>query len=125
MAVREQSEVTDADQSSWKYMDEEAAEEVLCGNSHDLLLATMGVVLPTEGDTILLEADQAMVGDGDAVCVASEILKQMFRPAEGRLGVYDPVLAVELTQEATELRGLSKLSERAVELELTLLEQPS
>jgi hypothetical protein len=28
MAVREQSEVTDADQPSWKYMNEEAAEEV-------------------------------------------------------------------------------------------------
>jgi hypothetical protein len=50
-----------------------------------------------------------MIGDGDAVGVASQILKHMFRTAEGRLGVHNPLLAEELPQEATELSGIGKV----------------
>ena len=56
----------------------------------------MNVVLPAEGDTIVVEGDETMVGDGNAVSVASQIVEDMFCPAERRLGVDDPALAEEL-----------------------------
>jgi hypothetical protein len=43
-----------------------------------------------------------------------------FCAAEGRLGVHNPLLAEELAQKATELRGIGWLCQRALELELAL-----
>src|SRR5271165_6082489 len=70
-AVGEESEVADAHQSAGQNVKQEAAQELMSGNGHDLLLATMGIVSPAEGDTIFLERHESMVGDGDAMGVAS------------------------------------------------------
>ena len=43
-----------------------------------------------------------MVGDGDAMRIASQIMQHMFGAAEGRLGINDPVLPVERAQEGGE-----------------------
>jgi hypothetical protein len=37
---------------------------------HLAWLATVGVILPTEGDALLLEGQQTMIGNGYAVSVA-------------------------------------------------------
>jgi len=102
-------------------MQQEAAQELICSKSHELLLATMSVVLPAKGDAIVVESDETMVGDGDAVSVASQVVENMFCPAERRLGVDDPLLKEELMDETVEAIGLSKAEDRAVELELVLI----
>jgi hypothetical protein len=76
----------------------------------------VSVVLPTEGDSIVVEGDKTMVGDGNAVSVASQIVEDMFCPAERRLGVDDPVLTEELMKETAEAIGLGEVDEQAVEL---------
>jgi len=81
----------------------------------------MHVVLPAEGDSIVVEGDEAMVGDGNAVSVASQVVEDMFCPAEGRLGVDDPLLTEELMDETVEAIGLSEADDRAMELELVLV----
>jgi len=40
-----------------------------------------------------------MVGDGDAMRIARQIVQHMFGAAEGRLGIDDPVLPIERAQE--------------------------
>ena len=40
-----------------------------------------------------------MVGDGDAMGVASQIMQDVLGPAEGWLGIDDPVLLIERAQE--------------------------
>ena len=40
-----------------------------------------------------------MVGDGDAMRIARQVMQHMLRAAEGRLGIHDPVLPIERTQE--------------------------
>ena len=87
------------------------------------MLAGLSVVLPAEGDAIVLEADEAMVGDGDAVGVAGKIVENVFGSTEGRLGVDDPILPKELPQEALEMVRGCEFLERAVELELALEQQ--
>ena len=101
-------------------MDEESSQELICGDGHDLLLAARSVVLPAEGDAILLERDETMVGDGDAMGVTSEVVKNVLRSSEGWLGVDDPVLGNELAQELAETFRPCEILERAVELELAL-----
>ena len=44
-----------------------------------------------------------MVGDGDAMGVARQIMQHMLGAAEGRLGIDDPVLPIKRVQEEGEL----------------------
>jgi hypothetical protein len=52
-----------------------------------------------------------MVGDGDAVRIASEIVQNMLGTAEGWLGIDDPVLLEELAEELAKATWLSKTLE--------------
>src|ERR1700674_3754855 len=72
LAAGEQAVVADTVEAGRQHMDEEAADELVGGECHDLLpFATLGaIVLPLEGDAVTVERDQAAVGDGDAMSVA-------------------------------------------------------
>ena len=113
--------MADADEAPGQHVQQEASQELICGEGHDLLLAAVSVVLPAEGDVIPVEADEAMVGDGDAMGIAGEIVKHVLGSAEGRLGIDDPVLAEELVQEVAKVLLFDKRSARAMELELVLV----
>ncbi len=60
-AVGEEAEVADADQAFGQDMDEKAAQELLGGNGHDLVLAAVSIVSPAEGDAMVLASHEAMV----------------------------------------------------------------
>jgi hypothetical protein len=62
---------------------QEAAQELLRGESHGALLAAVGIVLPAEGDLIICNREQSMVRDGDAMSVTGQIVQHMFRSAKG------------------------------------------
>jgi hypothetical protein len=74
-------------------VDHESAQELICGDRHDLLPAAVRIVFPAKQDSIILERNQSMVGDGDAVRIASEVVQNMLGTAEWWLGIDDPVLA--------------------------------
>src|SRR5262245_28675240 len=82
LAIGEQAVVTDAVEAAGQYVDEEAADELIAGQRHDLdPLPSLGaIVLPPEGDAVVVEGDQPAVGDGDAVSVAAEIGEYRLRP---------------------------------------------
>ena len=103
--------MADADQTFWQNVDQEAPQELICGNRHDLLLAAVRIVFPEKRDSIILERNQSMVGDGDAVRITGEIVQNMFRTSEGWLGVDHPVFAEEESQERVESAGFSKTLE--------------
>ena len=67
----EQTVVADAMKALWQYMHQEAADELMGIECHHLvsLGAFDAVILPLEGDTVVIERDQAAVGDGDTVGV--------------------------------------------------------
>ena len=91
-AVGEESEVADANESARQNMKQEAAQELMSGNGHDLLLAAVGIVSPAEGDAIVFKGHESMVGDGHAMGVAGQVVENMFGAAERWLGVDNPVL---------------------------------
>ena len=62
----------------------------------------MGIILPAEGDLIVLESDEAMVSDGDAMGIAAEIAEDMMRATKRGFGIDDPFLAVQGAQESME-----------------------
>ncbi len=61
-----------------------------------------------------------MVGDGDAMSVTGQIVKDVFRSSEGRLGVHDPVLLEQSAQEGGEVFLVRQGSALAIEHELVV-----
>ena len=94
--------MANANQSLGQNVDEEASQELIRGNGHDLLLAAVGIVSPAERDAIVFQGHEAMVGNGDAVGVAGQVVENMFCAAERWLGINDPVLLAELPEEVAE-----------------------
>jgi len=74
--VGEESEVANANQPLGQNVDEEASQELIRGKGHDLLLAAVGIVSPAERDAIVFEGHKAMVGDGDAVGIAGQVVEK-------------------------------------------------
>ncbi len=93
------------------------------GNGHDLLLATVGIVSPAEGDAIVFKGHEAMVRDGDAMGVAGQVVENVFSAAEWRLGVDDPILPEQLAKEVAEAAWRGQMPLRAVDLKLVLREE--
>jgi len=115
--------VANANQATGQNVDEEASQELIRGKGHDLLLAAVGIVSPAERDAIVFEGHEAMVGDGDAVGIAGEVVENMFGATEGWLGVDHPVLLAEFGEQVAECARRGKLLERAMELKPVLLEE--
>ncbi len=84
--------MADTVEAGRQHMNEEAADELVCGEGHGLVpRASLGpIILVFESHVAGLAGDQPAVGDGDAVGVAREVGEHGLGPAERRLGVNDP-----------------------------------
>jgi hypothetical protein len=71
----------------------------------------MGIVSPEEGDAIVLEGHETVVGDRDPMGVAGQVVENMLGTTEGWLGVDDPVLLAELPEQVAECIRRGKLLE--------------
>src|SRR5690348_4380125 len=85
-AVGQPTEVANAWEALGQDVLDEAAQELLAGKSHRPLAAVMCVVLPSKGHVRVGDDEEAVVGDGDAVSIARQILQNVFGSAEWRLG---------------------------------------
>ena len=107
--VGEQSEVTDADESSRQDMEQESPQELMRRYGHDLLLVAMCVVSPAEGDLIVLEGHETMAGDRHAMGISSQVAENMFRSSEGWLGIDHPIAGEQSPQESSKVLRSSDL----------------
>ncbi len=71
MAVGEEANVADPVEAVGHGVLQEAADELVSRERHDLGFAVLPVVLPGEADLAVVEPGQATIGDGDAVRVAA------------------------------------------------------
>ena len=73
--------------------------EFHCVQRHLLAPAAIGIVLPCEGDPIVLKLDQTVILESDSVRVSSQVFQHLFRPAEGFFGIDDPFLLVQFLDQ--------------------------
>jgi len=120
-AAGEQAIVADAMEACGQHVHEEAADELVDGERHHLvaLAAFEPVVLPLEGDALVVACEQAAIGDGNAMGVAGEIAQDFLRPAEGALAVDSPVCVVQRPQIGGERLRIDKPGKLAEELQFT------
>jgi hypothetical protein len=92
--IGQKAEVTAADEALGQHVQKEAAQELGGGQCHLTLLATVGVILPAEGNALLFGGQQSMIGHGHAMGVATEMAQHLHGTAESGLGVDHPVVAM-------------------------------
>ena len=100
--IGEQPEVANAQEAAREHVQEEAAEEFVDIEGHDLHAIVVGVVSPAKPDDAVLQAEEAVVGEGRAVGVPAEIREYVLGTGEGPLGVDDPLGGAEGGDEAHE-----------------------
>ena len=120
-AIGQETKVADADEAFGQHVQEETAQELIQFEGHQFLLVVVSRVPPTEGDFLIDEGNKAMVGDGDAVGIASEILQHMLGTSEGWFAIDHPVFAKQGSQPGSEDLGLGEQSEVLGEAELAVL----
>ena len=119
VAVSKEPVVTDAVLASGQDVDQEPADELICGQGHGGVAASTfdPVILDAEGDVLRIKADQAAVGYCHPVGVTRQVRQHRLRPGEGFFGVDDPVDLTQWFEEVVEGISLCKVCEIAEELQ--------
>jgi hypothetical protein len=85
-----------------KYVKQEPTDEFVSTKRHRLLAVVIAIILPAKLNLAVIDIEEAIVGDGDAVRVPCDILEDFFGSGEGWLGVNHPILfsdGSDVTQE--------------------------
>ena len=85
--------MSDAHETLWEQMQQEAAQELIDRKSHQPLLVAVSGVAPVESDLAIGKGNQAMVRDGYAMSVAAQILEHIVWTPEGSFGIDHPVFS--------------------------------
>ena len=86
---------------------------------HRLLTVAVAVILPAEADLAVVHGKQPVVGDGDTVSVASDIVEDLGWPGKRPLRVDHPLGVPNRRQMPPERGWFMKVAVRGEELQLT------
>jgi hypothetical protein len=124
VTVGEKAEVTHAVEAGGKQVQEKSPDELVRMKAHDLLAITsiVPIILPSEGNMVVIKFDDAAVGDSDAVGVSTEIGKHLVRTAKRRLCIDDPFDAPSLYEMSGEDGVVVEMGEVVEEVQFALSE---
>jgi hypothetical protein len=83
-------------------VEQESPQELVRSHGHQPLFVFMRIILPAEGDFAVGKVHDPVIGNSDAMCVAGQILENMFRSAEWWPCIDYPVLTEERPKEGVE-----------------------
>lgn len=116
MTISQEPEVSDFGKAVGKNVKKESTDELVRLKSHGSDTIVFFAISPLEIDFPVLSCHQAMIGNGDAVSITTEVFKDQRRSSKGRLGVYDPFVFAVSAQELVEDRRVGKRFEFRKEL---------
>src|SRR5580700_5452206 len=122
--VGEEAEVADADQAGRQHVDKEATDELDRIEGHGLGAGVVGVVFPVKADMAVFQRAKAMVGDGDAMRIAGQILEHASRSTERRLHVNYPFELRDCFAHGLERGRLGQIAKLAGEMEPAFAKSP-
>ena len=120
VAAGEETEMAYAMEGVRQDMHQEATDELRCGQRHRLEAVLLTVVLPAEADEAVLNGQDAVVGEGHAVGVATEVVEDAGGSVEGRLGVDDPLGLAQGPEVPVEGGGIGERGEGAGQVQAAL-----
>lgn len=102
MTISQEAEVSDLRKALRKNVKKKAADEFVRIDGHGSDAIVFFTVSPLETDFPVLKSHQAVIGDGDAVCITAQVIKDLNRSSKGRFGVDDPFVFAAFAQELVE-----------------------
>jgi len=123
-SIGKKAEVADADQAGRQHVEQEAADELDRIESHGLGAGMIGVVFPVKADMAVFQRAKAMVGDGDAMRIAGQILEHAPRSTERRLHVNYPFELRDCFAHGLERGRLGQIAKLAGEMEPAFAKSP-
>lgn len=90
-AIGQETIIANADEALRKDVHEETADELGDLELRDFVGIVIRIVTPTKGNGLVVECDDAAIGDGDTVSIGSEIAEDVFGAAEGWLEMDVPI----------------------------------
>jgi hypothetical protein len=78
----------------------------------------VAVVFPAERDLVILESQQALIGYGYTMGIASQVLDDLLGSAKRRLGVHHPLALAQGTQVAGQSGRIAQRLQFSEELQL-------
>ena len=91
-AVGQKAEVTDAHEALGQDVKQKAADEFVGIEGHRLFSIPIFAISVTQGDLAVLDFDDTVIGESDAVGVAAEVVENFLRRTERLFRVDDPAL---------------------------------
>ena len=118
--IRKESEEADAHEATRQHVQQEPTKEFFATDHHRPLPTSASVVLPSESHLAVSNVDESVIGNGHSVCVACQIMKNMFWPSEGPFGIDHPVMMKERSQEGVKCFFIGEVSDGSREGELSV-----
>ena len=116
--VGEKPRLSDPDEAARQDVLDEATQKLHPGEGHGAPSVVVGVILPVKRDALPIEGEQPVIADCHPMGIAPEIAQDGGRPAEGRLGVDDPIDGEQGVDEGMPLGGVAKVLGGTGEIEL-------
>ena len=116
--------MADAHETAGHHVQEEAPEEFVGVQRHDLSAVVVRVILPPEADAPVGVLDEPIVRQRDAMGVPPKVLEHLVGAGEGALGIHDPVERPQPTEEAGEGPAIGQRGGAAREDELAVRGRP-
>jgi len=110
--------MANADITVREYVEQEATQELCNRERQGSFLVAMGRVSPAKGHLAVGKRDEAVVGNGDAMGVAAEVLQNMFWTSEGWLAVDHPWMTEPWPEECGKGLGGSQGLQFSMECQL-------
>jgi hypothetical protein len=100
---------------------QEAAQELIKRKSQQFLFVVVGGIAPTKRDLSVSKGKQAMIRDGHAMSVTTEVAKHLLRASKRTFCIDHPMLSEHWPEPGREDFRLSKELQASVEVEPAIL----
>jgi hypothetical protein len=98
-AICEEAEVANPHEAIREDVEQETTDELIRLERHRTKPVFVFAIAVRESDPALMQGKDTIVGDGDAVSVAAEVIENCVRDRERPLGIDNPLLGCERTSE--------------------------
>src|SRR6516162_70560 len=102
-------------------MQQETAQELVDRERQQFLFVVVGGIAPTKCNLSVSKRDQAVVGDGHAMGITTQIAEHMLGASERTLGVDHPVLSEEWSEPRRKGFRLREKLQVSMKVELAVL----
>lgn len=100
-----QTKMTNTDKPIGEDMGKETADELKDRQGHEFLFAIVAIIEILEGDGIFAKSNNAMIGNGNAEDITTEILEQLFFVVERRLDIDFPIFGQALSHHIQNIKS--------------------